>query len=85
MCDAKNNRLPGAPALTHRSFYTQTVLDTHPFTPQTFLHPDVAIHINAFTHKRLYTNTFFAHRRFWTNKRLYTKKLFNTLTIRQML
>ena len=74
MCDAKNNRLPGAPALTHRSFYTQTVLDTHPFTPQTFLHPDVAIHINAFTHERLYTNTFL-HTDAFGQVNAYTKKI----------
>ena len=81
----KYNQQPGAPALTHRSFYTQTVLDTHPFTPQTFLHPDVAIHINAFTHERLYTNTFLHTDAFGQINAYTQRNIFYTLTIRQKL
>ena len=77
MCDAKYNQHPGAPALTHRSFYTQTLLDTHPFTPQTFLHTDVAIHINAFTHERLDTNTFL-HTDAFGQINAYTQRIFLT-------
>ena len=69
-------------AITHKSFYTQTLLHRDAFThrrvcTQKLLHTEAFTHKRFFTHRHCYTQTLlhteaFAHRRFYTQKLLHT-------------
>ena len=60
-----------ANTLTHRSFYTQTLLPHKSFYTQKFLHT------KAFTHRSFYRQTL-SHTDPFTHRRLYTQKLLHT-------
>ena len=58
-------------AFTHRHFYTQTLLHTDAFTHRRF-YTQTLLHTDAFTHRRFYTTEAFTHRCFYTQKLLHT-------------
>ena len=78
--DAFPQRLLHENTLTHRRFYTQTLLHTYAFTCRClFTDAHRLSHTNAFTHRRFCTQTQtlfhtdpFTHRRFYTQTLLHT-------------
>ena len=53
-------------AFTHKRFYTQTLLHTDPFTHRGF-YTQTLLNTDAFTHRYFATQTLFTHRSFYTN------------------
>ena len=93
----QDNSLHRKHSLHTKSFYTQTLLHTDPFTHRPFstqsFYPQKLLHTDAFTQTLLHTDTF-THRHFYTDtftykafahRSFYIQKLLQTYTLTSLI